>query len=108
MKKHFYSHIVEIESLVVELEQLNLSKEEKNHLLSLAQSSLHHAILDIILSELSEEDKKIFLNNLILNNHNNVWRHLNSKIKNIEEKIKETSKELIKDLHKDIKEVKKK
>ena len=34
MKKHFYSHLIDMESLKIELEQMNLSKEEKRTELS--------------------------------------------------------------------------
>ena len=40
-------------------------------------------------------------------NHDKVWKFLNQKVENIEEKIKKTADELKKELHKDIKEVKK-
>lgn len=106
MSKYFYSHIVEIDSIVMELDKLKLSESEKKHLLELADSSLYHLILDLILSELSEDDKKTFLKHLSSENHDKIWEHLNSKIKNIEEKIKKTADELTEKLHKDIQETK--
>lgn len=108
MKRYFYSHIVETESIVVELNQMGLTGEEKAHLVSLIDSNLHHTILDAILSELSEEDKKIFLKHLASENHSKVWEFLNEKIKNIEDKIKKASDDLKKQLQKDIKEAKEK
>lgn len=108
MKKHFYSHLVEIESLIVELHRLDLSDEEKKQLTLIAESNLHHAILDVILSELSGEDKKIFLTHLSCGDHDKVWKHLKEKVENIEDKIKKAAEQLKSELHKDIKEVKKK
>ena len=54
--------------------------------------------------ELPEEDKKIFLKHLHVNDHEKIWQHLRLKIKNIEEKIKNAAEDLKTGLHKDIKE----
>lgn len=101
--KHFYSHIIETSSLSIALGEMDLSHEERVHLISLTESSLHHAILDAILSELSEEDKKEFLSHVSSDNHEKIWKFLRAKIKNIEEKIKKTADDLHKELHEDIK-----
>ena len=106
MRKHFYSHIVETSVLSLELGDMDLSKDERVELISLIDSNIHHAILDAILSELSEEDKKIFLNHLALNDHDKIWKHLKAKIENIEEKIKKSADSIKEELHKDIKEAK--
>lgn len=103
--KHFYSHIVEVDSLIVKLESIDLSVEEKEHLISLIDSNLYQAILDGILSELSEEDKKIFLQHLLLDEHEKIWEFLNEKIGNIEDKIKKASDDLKEQLHKDIEDL---
>lgn len=102
-QKYFYSHIVETSIISLELGEMDLAPSERVHLVSLVESQLHHAILDIVLSELSEEDKKIFLQHLSLDNHDKIWGHLKSKIKNIEDKIKKAAEELKKELHQDIK-----
>ena len=107
MGKHFYSHIIETSTLTLELGEMDLSKEERRHLIDLAENNIHHAILDAILSELSEENKKIFLSHLAAEDHDKVWKHLRKNIDNIEEKIKKTAEDLKKELHKDIKEAKK-
>lgn len=107
MKKHFYSHIISMESLLIALEEMDFSDEQKAHLLSLIDSTIHHTVLDAILSELSKEDKKIFLMYLANDDHRNVWKHLNSKIDNIEEKIKKVVEDLKRELHKDIVDSKK-
>lgn len=102
--KEFYSHIVEIDSLIIELDKMDLSPDEKMHLAKLIDSNIHHTVLDAVLSELSEEDKRIFLKHLHDGNHEKVWKHLNSKVDKIEEKIKKAAEELKVELHKDIKE----
>lgn len=106
MKKYFYSHLVEFNSLIIDLEKIPLSNEEKNHLISLAESNLHCVILDAILSELSEDDKKAFLEHLSSNDHDQIWSMLKIKTQNIEEKIKKTAEDIKKQLHKDIEEIK--
>lgn len=105
--KHFYSHLIELESTVIELDKLNLSEEEKIHLTRLIDSSLHNTILDAILSELSEEDKKVFLKHIHESSHDKIWQFLNEKVDNIEDKIKQTAKNLKDELDKDIEEAKK-
>ncbi len=102
MKKHFYSHLVETESLIVSLDAMDLSEKEKAHILSLIDSSLHHTVLDAILSELSEKDKKEFLEHVVNDDHAKIWHYLNEKVDNIEEKIKKTAADLKQQIHQDI------
>lgn len=105
MKKNFYSHIIKTDSVVIKLHELGLSEEEKASLIALMDSSLHHAILDAILSELSPSDKKLFLDALSKDDHEEVWSFLRSKIEGIEDKIQKAADGLTKELHEDIKEV---
>lgn len=104
--KHFYSHLIDFSSLYIELEKLKIEADEREELISLAQSNTHHAILDAILSELSEEDKLKFMQHLHSDNHDEIWKLLNSKVENVEGKIKKAAEDLKKQLHKDIKESK--
>lgn len=105
--KNFYSHIIEIESLTVELDELELSPEQKKHLAELLDSSLHHTILNAVFSELSESDKRSFLEYLVEEDHAKIWDHLNDKVENIEEKIKAAAESLKQKLREDIAEAKK-
>lgn len=106
--KQFYSHLIEIESIVVELDKMDLTEEQKIHLTSLIDSSLHHTILDAVLSELLPHDKRAFLNHLKEDNHSKIWKFLNEKVDNIEEKIKKAADDLKDELHEDLKEAKNK
>jgi hypothetical protein len=108
MKKHFYTHLVETESLVVKLHEMGMTEEQKIQLITLVESSMHHAILDAILSELSEQDKKLFLKEMANDDHDSVWKFLNKKIDSIEDKIVQAADALKEELHEDIKEVKSK
>ena len=69
------------------------------------ESSLHHTILDAILSELSPSDKKLFLSVLASDDHEAIWKFLKEKIDGIEGKIQKVADELKKELHEDIDEV---
>jgi len=101
-KKHFYSHIIEIESLSIKIESLNLSEEKKDHLIKLVEHNVHYEIIDSILSELKTEDKKTFLTHLAQDSHDKIWDLLKNKVDNVENKIKEKAKSLIEELEKDI------
>lgn len=103
MKKYFYTHLVETtSSLTLALAELDMSKEDRLHLLKLIEDNLHHEILDLILSELSEDDKKTFLEHYTSNNHTKIWEFLNAKIEKIEDKIKKVAEDLKKEMHDDI------
>jgi len=105
--RHFYSHLVEIESVIVELDKLDLSPEQKKRLTKLIDSSLHHMILDAVLSQLTKQDKIVFLNHLREDDHGKLWKFLNIKIDSVEEKIKKTIEDLKNELHKDLDKAKK-
>ncbi len=105
----FYQKYIVIESLIEELHGMDLSNEERHHLSTLLDSSLHHAILDEILSNLSEPDKNVFLLKINQNpDDEKLMEFLNQRIENIEGKIRKVSNDLIKEMHKDIKEAKQK
>ena len=104
IKQQFYSQIIETDSLTVALQSLDLNEDEHKHLEMLIESTIHHEIIDAILSELSEEDKKVFLRHLASDNHEKIWDHLMDKVDTVEEKIKKVADDLKKEIHKDIEE----
>ena len=104
MKQHFYSHIVETSSVSLALGDMDLTPEERKHLLDLVDHNLHHAILDSVLSELSDKDKQEFLELLAKDENDKVWELLTSRVDHIEDKIKQTADDLKDEIHKDIKE----
>ena len=105
-KSHFYSHLVSIEEVLIELDTLELSPDERHHLGQLLDSNLHHTVLDAILAELEEEDKEDFLRLLNSEKHDKIWEHLNDKADNIEEKIQKAAKDITSQMQKDIKDAK--
>lgn len=106
MKKTFYSHLIDFDSVFLALEQLEISPEEKSKLENMADEQLQHVIVGAILNELSERDKKIFLANLQYEGHDKIWKHLADKVEKIEEKIIMAAEDLKHELHADIKEIK--
>lgn len=104
--KNIFTKYISIESILVEIDSLNLSVDQRHHLVNLIDSSLHHAIMDAILSNLTSLDKKIFLHHLQYDKDEEVMDFLNKRIDNIEEKIKVASDELVGQLHKDVREAK--
>src|SRR3989344_1458699 len=99
MKMHFYSHIVETSSVSLALGELELTKDERRHLVSLVEENLHHAILESVLSELSEKDKQEFLVLLATDEHDKIWKLLKDRVDHIEDKIRQTAEDLKKELH---------
>lgn len=101
----FYTKIVKTETIIEKLDTLQLSAEEKLHLSGLIDTSLHHVILNEVLSNLSTEDKKEFLKlSAHESNHSKILEFLTQKIEDIEEKITKVSDQLISEMHKDIEE----
>ena len=104
--KQFYTHLVEVESINVSLDELELSSRQKLHLATLVDKSLHHKVLDVVLSKLSEVDKKVFLTHLKSNSHHEIWKLLKEKSDNIEAEIKKAITDLREELKKDLQEAK--
>ena len=107
MKKHFFSHLVKVDTLHIALDELELTAEQKEEVKDLLNESIYHSVLEAILSELSEEDKKIFLTHLVTDDHGKIWEFVNGKVENIEDKIVKAAEDIKKELHSDIKETKK-
>jgi hypothetical protein len=105
--KHFYSHLIETTDITIELAEIELTPDERVHLVSLIEANIHSTVIETVLSNLPKEDKKIFLKNLVSNDHEIIWVHLKSRTKNIEEKIIKSVGVLKKDFYKDIKEIQK-
>lgn len=100
--KFFYSHLIETTDVSIRLTELDLSKDEKNHLVSLMEANIHSTVIDTVLSGLSKEDKKIFLQNLVSNDHGKTWEHLNGRIGKLEDKIIRAVEKLKEDLIEDM------
>ncbi len=105
--KHFYSSVVDVNEVIVDLDALVLTRNEKKELVELAHLNLHTAIVDAVLSELTDDDKKIFLGLLARDEHEKIWQTLNEKVEKIEDKITATGDQVKKELREDIKKINK-
>lgn len=92
--------------MLEDLGKLSLTADERKELEELAHDQLHQVILDAILTELTLRDKKIFLANLEYEEDEKIWKHLNEKVENIEEKITKAAESLKTELKRDIDTVK--
>lgn len=106
MKHQFYSHIIDTDEIHQELSVLELEDEEKNELVVIMESSIHHLVMDTVLSELSEDEKKVFLLHVHKKEHENTWQFLKAKIHAVEDKIRSAVQSLVHELKGDIHEAK--
>lgn len=104
--KHFYSHLIETTHLTLEIGELKIEKEERVELLSLADANIHTHVVHTVLSELDPQDKKIFLQNILTNDHRKTWQHLLLKIDNVEEKIQKTIGKVVNEFIEDVRRAK--
>lgn len=100
--RYFYSHIIAFNNLHKSLDGADFNDYQRKELLLIAEESIHHVVLDTVMSELSEEDKKIFLSNLHQENHEKTWTHLKENIMHVEDKIVNAAHSLLRSLHLDI------
>lgn len=61
MSKIFYDHLIIIEEITAVLDKHNLSHKERTEILKLIDETLHHDILDIILTHLPKNHHETFL-----------------------------------------------
>ena len=106
-RKHFYSHLVEETHITLEIGELEVTNTQRVHLLSLMKANIHSTVVSTVLSNLSTEDKKIFLKNLSLENNEKIWAHLKNNIIDVEEKLKKIIDETIKELIEDVRQARK-
>ena len=83
---HFYHSIVSMESLRVRLDLFDFSPEEREKLMEVAERTFASLHLDLVLSELNEEDRKLFLAHHASENHDQIWKLLDGNVNNIEKK----------------------
>lgn len=105
-KPYFWSHLVDTNTLLDDLEQLDLTSEQKKELMEIAHTHMHQTLMDAVLSQLSETDKRRFLELLAAGEDEKVWEHLNERVEKIEDKITLAAAQVKKELAEDIKKVK--
>lgn len=105
--KHFYAHLIETTDITLELGEMNLTPEERVHLISLVDANIHSSVINTVLSSLDEKNKKIFLSNLMVSNHTKTLDHLKQNSRDIEIKIQQIISDVKKELLEDLKRAKK-
>lgn len=110
MTKIFYDHLINIEEVIIELDQNDISIEERSEFISIIDETLHHNILDTILSNLPFEHHENFLTKFHKAPHDLdliIYLRQVSGV-DIEEKIKTKANEVKKEIISEIKKSKKK
>ncbi|MBP9691435.1 hypothetical protein KBD81_05140 [Candidatus Woesebacteria bacterium] len=105
MSKHFYTHLIEIDSIHTRLERLPMHSTEREELIMLVHESLHHVVLDVVLTKLTSTEGKQFLSHVTHGCHDEIWLLLSSKIEDPETEIKNAITAFISELHADIEEL---
>ena len=108
MKKQFYSHLISYESIRLEMNGLDLSEKEKDDLLKIVESHVHHTMLDEALSHVRGEDKKAFLLHVHQEEHDKAMTILRKHTQDIEKHLLQATHVLFEGLRDDIRELKKK
>lgn len=98
--KYLFEEIIQIKTVHLKLNEMDLTDQEKEELLEIMKSTIHHKVIDLILSELTDEEKEIFLEGVstgrgFSDTHKNgqFLDVLKDRINNLEAKIKEKVKE---------------
>lgn len=74
--KYFYEHIFDIDGLHSDLSVLELTDAERNHIVLMVQSTMHHVVMDVLLEELHDDHKHAFLARVAEEDHEKVWEIL--------------------------------
>lgn len=106
MRKTFYSHIIEVHHVSLEIDDTEMSEKEKKHLNRLFESSVHTSVMDHILLSLPEEEHERFVKRVHEDNHEGIWEVLGA-VSNIEQIIKTAAHAVRNEFLKDIREDKK-
>ncbi len=103
--KYLFEEIIQIKTVHLKLNKMDLADHEKEELLEIMKSIIHHKVIDLILSELTDEEKEIFLEGLSKSNvfsdtskNSQFLDVLKNRIENLETKIKEKVKEVEEEL----------
>jgi hypothetical protein len=109
MSKIFYDQITIVEEIETELNSYQLSSDEKSELLSLVDQTVHHEVLNTILTHLPKEKHEHFLTKFHAAPHDKaLLDYLKKEIKiDIEKEIFLQAKKIKRELLAEIKRAKK-
>jgi len=107
-KKVFFSHLIEVDPLIMLVEEILQAEKEKLEILDMIDSTLHHRIVDRILQELDEQHHEIFMHEYSQNPSNEeILVFLKKQIPDIEKVICNEAQLTQASLFEDIKKLKK-
>jgi hypothetical protein len=106
MSKLFYDHLIVIEEVTSVLDEHELTDDEKHEFIELIDETLHHHILDTVLTHLPEEHHEVFLDKLVKHPHHPDLLHfLKERTQvDIEHEIQKTGEKVKRMIMKDLKE----
>lgn len=104
--KHFYSHLVDMDSMKTELDVLTIEEGKKQELVELAHVHVHQIVMDAILSKLNDTDKTRLMELMAEGRDEDIWKHLNKKTVKIERTITDAAEQIKDEMRKDIKKIK--
>lgn len=105
MSRLFYDHLIILEEVEIELDKLELEREEREEVDQLIEEIVHHRILDRILRHLPKEHHEEFLNRLHKAPYDaQLLEYINERVEeSVEEHVKDEMEKLKKEILKDIK-----
>lgn len=104
MKQIFYDHLVLREDIEVELDHYKIDINDREEILRLADETLHHEVLNVILTRLPKEKHQKFLTHFHKNPSDpKLLVELKKDIADIEEEIKKIAAKIKKEILQEIK-----
>ncbi len=91
MSKVFYDHLIVLEEVEVELNKLDLDRDERRELEHLIEEMTHHRVLDRVLTHLPKQHHEEFLKRFAKTPHDP------GLIEYLDDKIEESVEEHVKD-----------
>lgn len=98
--KYIFDEIIETKSIYIVIEKTFPDDKERQHMITVVKDIVHHKVVDMILDELDENKKLVFIEKLDdENQHRNILNDLSIWILDFESKViskvKEAEKELL-------------
>jgi len=91
----FYDHLVRVYEIHVDLDELGLAPSEKNELVAMVDSAMHHEVFDLIMTELPGNHQVFFLETFATDPSDQaILEFLREKIPGIEDKIEDRAKDV--------------
>lgn len=85
----FYDHLVNIHELHLEFDRVDIPVAERNELIKMADSTVHHEVFDLLMVEIPDEHRRFFLESFSTDPGNpQILDFLKRAIPGVEDKIK--------------------